>query len=177
MVDRKMKTPAEMRAEIEGAGADSTDRLSTKYTFHIDETVRGRRFQGDFVFEVPTLADQIMIGQLKNKYLPGGGLADPPSAALVEYICYLEVTLKVKPTWWQPMEFTEANLVIKVYTEVLRYANRFLGRDAGRGDADEVDGREDDGGSDSDDEGDVDSPVPSAEQRSTIARTHRTGTE
>jgi hypothetical protein len=173
-MDRKsLRTPAEMRAEVEGADSDQqAEQLPPTTTFNIDETVRGRRFQGTFGFKVPTLADQIVIGQMKNRYLPGGGTADVQSALLVEYICYLEVTLTSKPTWWKPLEFTEADLVMKVYQEAVSYTNRFLGRGPKRREADSDDGGEDGGGGDSDPEGDVEPSVSSPDQRSKTTLAH-----
>lgn len=169
-MDRKLKSPAEMRAGI-AAGA-KTEHLPPTTTFVIDETIRGQRYQGTFSYKVPTLADQILIGQMKNRYLPGGGAADPQSAALVEYICYLEVTLTAKPTWWTPMEFTEADLVMKVYAEALAYANKFLGRDTKRGSANEGDEGEDGSGDDPDSESDVGEALPGADERSKTVIAH-----
>lgn len=173
MADRKLKSPAEMRAEI--SEVDQPVQLPPKTSFVIDETVRGIRYQGTFGYKVPSIADQIMIGQMKNRYLPGGGAADVHSAMLVEYICYLEVTLTDKPTWWKPLEFTEGDLVMKVYGEAVAYANSFLGRNKRGRDADQRDDGQDRGGSNPDSESDVVEDVSGPDERpkTVIAHTKR----
>lgn len=127
----KLKSPDELKMDL---ARNPTEQLKAFTSFTIDETILGIRYQGLFNFKVPTVADQIMIGQMKNNYLPNGGKADPQSELLVEQICYLSVTLQdPKPVWWKPMEFTATDLISKLYLEALAYANRFLGRNTDTG--------------------------------------------
>jgi hypothetical protein len=167
-----MKSPAEHKAALTGE-REAEEELSPTTTISIDETVRGKRYQATFVYEVPTLGDQILIGQLKNKYLPDGGQADPLSAHLVEQICYLEVTLKgEKPAWWTPMTFRESDLIAKLYVEGVAYANRFLGRDADDGAADSPDAGGLAGSGAPGNEGDVGEDLPGADERSPTVISH-----
>lgn len=166
--DRKLKSPSELREEMEVRDREQTT-LSNITTIEIDETVNGQRFKGAFTYKVPTLGDQILIGRMKSQYLPNGAAADPNAQALVEWLCYLEVTLqKPLPAWWKPMEFTASDVVAKLYSEVVAYANSFLGRGKDRGEAEGDDGLQDDGGDDPDAQGDVESEIQSPHQRSKV---------
>lgn len=176
-MERKLKSPSELRDEIEHRDREQAV-LSNITTIPIDEVVNGQRFTGTFTFKVPNLGEQILIGQMKSKYLPNGAVADANAAALVEWICYLEVTLQdPKPTWWKPMEFSASDIVAKLYSEAVAYANRFLGRDKDRGSAQGDDGVQDGGWNDPDTQGDVESAVQSADQRSKVTLAHSSRAE
>jgi hypothetical protein len=174
---RKMKSPDDLRRELEEV-EEETNTLSKITTIHIDETIRGVQYKGDFTFEVPNLGDTIMIGQMKAKYLPDGAKADPAAALIVEQICYLGVCLNEPlPPWWKPLDFHEQDLVNKVYAEGLAYANRFLGRDkSAEGSAGE-DGEQDSGGDASLDEGPVGEDVRPSNKRSATVIHDTEGTQ
>ena len=137
--------------------------------FAIDFTDRkGKRWQGEFVYKVPTLGDMLRIANLKTAQLPAGSPWDANGAMLSEMMCYLEVTLqKPRPKWWSPHLFYSAEVLAKVYAEATGYADRFLGRIAeGRGDEGKT--REDEGDAPSGDD-DVERDVqPPAERRETL---------
>jgi hypothetical protein len=129
-----MKTPEELLEKIAG-DADAKEAETTLpgiTKLHIDVTgTRGVRYQGDFIFRVPRMIDQVSIGRLKSEYLPQGGVADPNAAIIVEQLCYLAVTLQdPKPDWWQPSEFYDAAPLGAVYKEALNYERKFHGGDA-----------------------------------------------
>jgi len=107
--------------------ADESD-LSPVYPFKID-IVDGRkkRWQGDFVFHVPTLGDQIKIARMKALLLPQGGVADPGGAISAEMMAYCHVTFATKPKWWKPERFYDPAPLLAAYGEARRYEARFLG--------------------------------------------------
>ena len=160
----KLRSPSDIKAGL--IGTDEPVRLSPITTIEIDETMNGVRYQGTFTYKVPTIGDSIMIGQMKNKYLPDGSKADQQSALLVEQICYLEITLQnPRPAWWAPLDFVEGDILAKLYSEALAYANRFLGRDKVNGSTVSVDESSGSGGDDLGDEGDLEQDVPGANER------------
>lgn len=166
-----LKTPSEIRQEL--SQKKPAARLPIITRIEVDETIRGVRYAGTFVYKVPTLADQIMIGQMKARYLPNGGKADPTSELLVEQICYLEVTLQdPKPSWWNPLEFIEADILAKVYVEAMGYANTFLGRNKIDGATGGAHGIGHDGGDNGDPESAVVQDLPSADERPTTIISH-----
>jgi hypothetical protein len=168
-----LKSPSEIKKEL--TQKKPTERLPTTTRIEVDETIRGVRYAGTFVFKVPTLADQILIGQIKARYLPNGGKADPVSELLVEQICFLEVTLQdPKPSWWRPLEFTESDLLARVYVEAMGYANTFLGRNAVSGKTDGDNDIGNDGRDDGASEGAVGEGVPSADERPKTIISHVT---
>lgn len=168
-----MKTPAEYMEELGDADDDDGHQLSPTTTLEIDEVIRGIPYKGQFTYEVPCVGDQILIGQLKAKYLPEGGKADPNSAILVEQICYLEVCLKgQKPSWWTPMQFREADLIAILYAKGVAYANRFLGRGTGSDSAGQGDVTRHGNGDHSADEGDVEQDLPSPDKRPPVVISH-----
>lgn len=144
-----MKSPDEvlrdMRQSEDDAEAETEEELPPITTIELDCTDdRGRQYKGSFVFKVPTLGDQIVIGKLKAQYLPDGAAADTNAALLVEQICYLEVCLQFsnkhpRPDWWKPFHFYDATPVTALYMEVMAYEARFHGgdkdSDADQGDA------------------------------------------
>jgi hypothetical protein len=170
-----LKTPSELRRELTQKPSTTQPRLPPFTRIEVDETIRGVRYAGSFTFKVPTLADQIVIGQMKARYLPNGSKTDPTSELLVEQICYLEVTLQEpRPSWWRPLEFTEADVLAKVYVEAMGYANTFLGRDKIDRATDSADGVGDDGGDDGGAESAVVKDLPSADERPTTIIAHST---
>lgn len=129
-----MKTPEELLEKFEGDAeakeADATLPSITKFHVSVVGT-RGVRYQGDFIYRVPRMIDQVSIGRLKSEYLPQGGMADPNAAIIVEQLCYLAVTIQdPKPDWWKPSEFYDAAPLGAVYKEALNYERKFHGGDA-----------------------------------------------
>lgn len=170
-------TPEQARAEMEAAGqpgeASEEERLPPTTTLHIDETIQGIRYKGEFHFEVPTLQQHIAIGQLKTRYMPQGVMADENAALLIEMICYLEITLgKKRPEWYQPMNMRSSDLVAAIYTEANAYANRFLGRNKDGTAAGGSDEQRNPGGNPPDDEGPLGEDVPGADERSPVTLAH-----
>ena len=132
-----LESPEDLRKRMakESQPEEAEKDFSKPYhSFDFDRTVRGQQFKGTFISKVPSIGDQIEIGRLKSVYLPHGATADQNAAALVEAVCYLEVTLDAKrPEWWKPMEFLDSAIVMMVYAEVVAYANKFLGVNKGSG--------------------------------------------
>lgn len=153
-MSRKAKDVAEIKRQAEEESEEAADSPTT--VIEVNTVVRGTSYRGTFVFRVPSIKDQITIGQMKALYLPNGATADPASATLVEQICYLEVCLGPdRPNWWKPMEFKEGDLLALVYQRGIAYANKFLGRDKGDAEDSGSDGIEDSGGNPPDDESNV----------------------
>jgi hypothetical protein len=129
-----MKTPEEILSEIEREpeAPDASAAIPAVTKFHVDVIgTRGVRYQGDFIYRVPRMIDQVSIGRLKSEYLPQGGMADPNAAIIVEQLCYLAVTIQdPKPAWWKPSEFYDAAPLGAVYKEALDYERKFHGGDA-----------------------------------------------
>jgi len=178
-------SPEDILKQFEAVDAidkDEDDLLPPITHLKIDVTgIRGKRYQGDFVYKVPTLADQISIGRLKNTYLPQGGAADANASILVEQISYLAVTIQdPKPEWWEPFGSYDATPLSALYKEALSYEQRFHGELANRGSAQSgvADaGPENNPRNDADGEAHVGRKVqPSAERRETIvAHSQRSG--
>jgi len=163
-MSRKAKNPSDVRRELV---VGDEEFKSPTTIIEVDTVIRGRRYQANFVFNVPSIGEQITIGQMKSVYLPNGATADANAQMIVEQICYLEVCLKdPKPEWWKPLEFMEGDLLAEVYSKGVAYANNFLGRDAVPGSATDEDGREDGRGDDATPESDVVTGVQTPDQSS-----------
>lgn len=104
--------------------------LSPVYAFDVDvKDQRGKRWQGRFVFNVPSLGDQIKIARVKSALLPAGAPSDPNGALIAEMMAFLQVTLTAKPSWWKPERFFDPTPLIAAYKEARQYEARFLGAD------------------------------------------------
>jgi len=129
-----MKTPEELleRIEHDADAKEAESSLPSITKIHVSVVgTRGVRYQGDFIYRVPRMIDQVSIGRLKSEYLPQGGMADPNAAIIVEQLCYLAVTIQdPKPDWWKPSEFYDAAPLGAVYKEALNYERKFHGGDA-----------------------------------------------
>jgi hypothetical protein len=129
-----MKAPDEVLREMDEtpeAEQDQDDLCSPVTTLRLNVVgSRGKRYQGDFVYHVPTIGDQVRIGRLKSEYLPNGGLADPNAALLVEQCCYLAVTIKKAPDWWEPFAMFDAAPISALYAEGTTYEGKFHGTDS-----------------------------------------------
>lgn len=169
-------------ASVDAPDKAEDDLLPAITRLEIDVTgIRGQRYQGDFIYKVPTLADQISIGRLKNTYLPQGGAADANASILVEQISYLAVTIQdPKPDWWEPFGSYDATPLSALYKEALSYEQRFHGELANRGTTQNRAagaGHDDAPRDDADGEAHVGRKVqPTAERRETIvAHSQRSG--
>lgn len=122
-------SPDELRKQWSSAADEKeVEDLPPITTLSIDVVgSRGKRYQGSFVFKVPTIGEQIDIGRLKSAYLPQGSAADPNAALLVEQCCFLEVTIQKKnmPAWFRPFELYDASPVSALYAEAIKYERRF----------------------------------------------------
>lgn len=125
-----LPTPEELRASLQHEAESEKEELPPITHIELDcVDSRGHRYRGTFIFKVPTIGDQIEIGQMKARYLPQGSAADANAALLNEMVCFLEVTLqKPRPEWWKPFELYDSLPVTRVYAEALKYERRFLGR-------------------------------------------------
>ena len=104
--------------------------LSPVYAFDLDvKDQRGKRWQGRFTFNVPSLGDQIKIARIKSGLLPAGSPSDPNGALIAEMMAYTQVTLTAKPSWWKPERFFDPTPLIAAYKEARQYEARFLGAD------------------------------------------------
>lgn len=102
--------------------------VSDRYSFTVDVTdPRGKRWYGHFVAKAPTLGEMVDIGRLKASYLPEGAVDDPSAAMINEMICRLAYCLVEKPTWWNPVQFTDVAPLSAVYEEVTAFHRRFRG--------------------------------------------------
>lgn len=106
---------------------------------------RGKRYQGEFYFKVPTLGDRLRIGNLKLGYFPGGEPPDATSVQMVHIICYLTVTIRFddgrfkKPHWWDPWNLYDATPFAQLYKEAAQYERKFHGEDSDAGDIQAID--------------------------------------
>lgn len=170
--------PSAVRKQLAPApAAGDKEELPTEYKFALDVTDgRGKRYTGEFVYRVPNLGEQIEIGQLKTRYLPTGVSADAVALMLVEQICYLEVTLKVKPDWWKPFTFLDATPVSAAYAEATEYERRFHGgAPRSKAAAGEAEGQEGPGRDPAQREDDVEPPVQAPAKRPPVVISHPKG--
>ena len=147
--------PEEALKQLErGAAKEDGEReeVPAVTTIEIDvKDARGKRYVGRFYYSVPTLGDQIKIGQVKAVMLPQGSPADVNAAVLVDMLAYLQVTLTFnehypKPSWWNPTKLYDAAPFDALYRRCLDHEAAFHGRGPQhRGDeagADESEGRD-----------------------------------
>jgi hypothetical protein len=127
--------PEEALRRIEGAAEEQVEEEvpSTK-VIEIDvKTDRGTRYQGKFLYHVPTIGEKIHVGRLKATYLPDGAAADPTATTLVDVVCYLTVCLTFndqykKPKWWAPMAGYDGDPYFELYRRCLAHEAKFYGR-------------------------------------------------
>jgi len=177
-----MLEPEKLREQIEESFKPSDEKeeaedLPPITKIHIDvQGWRGRRYEGDFVFKVPTLGDQIAIGRMKAAYLPTGSPTDPNAMVLTEQICYLEVTLqKPRPDWWKPFQLYDGVPVSALYAEAVAYERRFHGEAPKAPAVPEGDSKSDDAAGDgAGDQAPVGRKVPPSAERRTVIAAHGT---
>ena len=153
------------------------DMVAPTYQFHISVTDRrGKVWEGNFEGKVPTVGDQIRIGQMKAVYLPNGSPADPNALTLAEMISYTHVCLTVKPKWWAPHEFFDELPLFEVYGRCRSFEDRFLGKSKAQGgDASGSPGEGQDEESAEDSAGgDLDGDVQRPAKRREVLTPHRT---
>lgn len=172
-----MLDPGTLKKQFESKEKTALEDEDIPATTRIDldvEGTRGRKYKGTFVFKVPTIGDQIRIGQMKAAYLPSGAGADPNSAMLVEQICFLEVTMQGdKPPWWAPLEMFDAAPISELYRRALDYERRFHGAGTKSEDNSEVVSGSD--GSHSDGENGMGRKVQATAERSETLVAHGEG--
>jgi hypothetical protein len=136
------------------ADEEAAEEIPAVTTIELDvRDARGRRYQGKFHYHVPTIGDQIKMGQIKTVMLPQGSPSDVNAAVLVDTLAYLQVCITFneqfpKPAWWKPMALYDATPFSELFRRCLDYEAKFHGRgpDA-RGDEDGAPGAEERGGS------------------------------
>lgn len=129
--------PEEALRQIEGAEAEAEDtvEMPAVTTLSIDvKDERGKRYVHKFYYRVPTLGDQIKIGQIKQAMLPGGS-PDVNANVLVDTLAYLQVCITFndqypKPSWWKPNELHTATPFSALYGRCLDYEAKFHSGDA-----------------------------------------------
>jgi hypothetical protein len=129
-----MLEPEKVHEQLDSAGESPEEDLPAVAVFEIDvQGTRGRRYKGRFIYKVPSIGDQIKIGQMKSIYLPSGAAADQNAMLLVEQMCYLEITLqKPRPDWYQPLSMYDAAAMSELYRRALDYERKFHRADAER---------------------------------------------
>lgn len=166
------KALAQLESRDKAAAEEQHEELPPTTVIDLDCLgFRGRRYQGRFIYRVPTLGMNVQIAQLKDQYLPGGGRASPADALLVEQICYLEVCLQApRPEWYKPLHLYDAIPIGTLYGEAIKYEARFLGPAPKSGEDAATTGRAaNNGGPHLQDQGAVGRKVqPPAERRETL---------
>lgn len=167
-----MLEPEKLHAQLEEADKpEALEEVLPVTKIHLDVESEGKRYEGDFVYKVPTLGDQIAIGRMKTAYLPQGAIADPNAALIVEQVCYLEITLqKPRPDWYQPFKLYDAVPISRLYAEAVAHERRFHGQPSLLQAAPQADAGSEDGAAD---RGDGEAPVgrkvqPAAKRRETL---------
>lgn len=105
---------------------------------------RGKHYTGNFYYAVPTLGDQIKMGQIKTGYLGQGGTPDVNATSIVEVLTYLTVCIHFddknkKPAWWNPLAMYDLTPYMALYTRCLEYEAKFHGEASVGGDDREAD--------------------------------------
>lgn len=152
------------------------EMVAPTYQFHVSVTDRrGKTWEGLFEGKVPTVGDQIRIGQMKAVYLPNGSASDPNALLLAEMISYTHVCLTAKPKWWAPHEFYDEAPLIEVYGRCRAFEDRFLGRtqDQGRDAHGSSDEGSDEGAAEARDLGDLDGDIQRSSKRREVLTPHR----
>ena len=178
-----MKNPKEMLQEMdetpEAEEEEENEFLSPVKTIQLDVAgSRGQHRKGTFVFHVPNIGDQIRIGRLKSEYLPSGAMADPNAALLVEQTCYLAVTIKKAPDWWEPFAMYDAVPISTLYAEGTAYEATFHGENQKQSvDSERDNGAEDTGSADADGETHVGRKVRRPSERRETLVSHTAGSD
>lgn len=111
------------------------DRHKNTHTFSIDfkSELDDRHYVGEFTAKKLAIKDLAQMGVRKaelngGKYYdsekPGTGI-DPYTDSLNSMIAHLELALIKVPMWWDLNEISDADLLNKVYEEVLSFEYRF----------------------------------------------------
>jgi hypothetical protein len=93
---------------------------------------RGRTYEGTFYYAVPTLEDQLRMGQLKTLYLGAMGTPDLGAQSIANVITYLTICIHFddknkKPSWWNPLKAFDLLPYSTLYSRCLEYEARFHG--------------------------------------------------
>ena len=121
--------PSAFLEEPKQEAAEAPKQLPPTTVISIDvEDSSGRRYQGKFVYSVPTLRHMVAIARIKAGYLPGGSPMDAAGAAIVEMLSYLEVTIgkENRPDWFtNSLDLYDMTPVSELYKEALDYERKF----------------------------------------------------
>lgn len=121
--------PVAQRGEPDFVPAPNLDKRLPREAFVKMECVGtcGSTYRANVFFKVPDAMDHVNIGKMKSILAPGGISGDALAAAIIDQICYLNVTIKDDslPSWWAPLTATDFTPYSALYKEVAAYADRF----------------------------------------------------
>lgn len=115
-----------------------TARQRLLHTFQIDyaSELDDRRYFGTFTTKKLSISDVAALG-VRKAQLNGGFHHDPekPGAGVDSntdnfnaMIAHLDIALVQTPPWWDLEEITDGELIARVFEEVVKHENTFLGR-------------------------------------------------
>lgn len=87
----------------------------------------GEAEECEFVYQVPSLATRVRIGQMRSSLLGSNTLEsfDITTLNLTYLLAYLSCTIIKKPIWVSFEELYDINFLQDMYDEVIDFANRF----------------------------------------------------
>lgn len=100
-------------------------------TLNIKKTVinpnTGEAEEVELVYQVPSLATRVRIGQQRSAYLGSNTLEsfDITTLNLTYLLAYLNSTIVKKPNWLVFEDMIDINFLQELYDEVIEFANRF----------------------------------------------------
>jgi hypothetical protein len=115
-------------------GAKKAEAVSPIKLIDIETVIGGVPCSGRFYFRVPSIGEQIRIGQIKQMMLPGGS-PDPLATLLVDQLAYLQVAIHFtpenpRPAWWNPTSFYDAQPISMLFGRCLDHEATFHARHA-----------------------------------------------
>ncbi len=118
--------------EITDVETSADKKLSFTKTFTIEYTDpdTGKKLVGSFTVKRATLGDLSTFGQLKAR-LMGGLNVDRGIEWMNEMIAFCQATLTDFPSWWDPTESYDQNLLHAVYMKVKSFQDSFRDRRVG----------------------------------------------
>lgn len=180
----KRKLAAIKAARGGGEKEEESDRLSPVTWLTVDVTdTHGRRWEGRFRFNVPTMGDIVEIGKLKTALLGGQGdvvQVDTPAFIIVEMMAFCEITIdhEKAPSWWSEIDhgakLYDAAPLRALYEEGRAYETKFHGDDSSSGsDEDEASASEDGGRLPAHGPDDMESDLGAPAERREVIVAHR----
>jgi len=139
--DIAVKSPEEMRAEIQGKEPSAErklerladPRLGEEYSFEVKWTdPRGKVWKGDFTNQILSFTQISQVGALRARL--GGGMpvesVDDFTANHNEKVAHLTISLVKRPKWAADLgELKYEDLLDQIYVEVARHEAIFSGRE------------------------------------------------